>query len=259
MKPEIFRGDALTVLYSEFLILIHIRQYVKHQNITALQNKSTSSKIHFHILSSVTKTMLRPHNPLLLLILGGSDSTTPFHHPSPSTLSKAVLVLLTFCSFNSFAQNTTPLTHPVLTYQQSHFDADTCCWRQLSAEKKYRAAADLIVAYLNTKNATNKHALRWHAGQMFAMANESALAKKYFKRTYSIFYKWLGDEDDKTWYYYARGTVAFIDGDKNKLAAILRHWERHFPKDKNYQALVYLNENWDKGYANALTAASKNR
>lgn len=203
--------------------------------------------------------MHRFHNPSLVPLLGGSASTTHFQYPSPSTLPKIVFVLLTFISFDSFAQNTTTLTHPVLAYQQSHFDADTCCWRQLSAEKKYRAAADLIVAYLNTQNAANKHALRWHAGQMLAMANENKLAKKYFKRTYSIFYKWLGDEDAKTWYYYARGTVAFIDRDKYKLEAILRHWERHFPKDKNYQALVYLNENWDKGYAYAATAASKNR
>ncbi len=176
----------------------------------------------------------------------------------PSTVFKVVFVLLAFCSFSSFAQNTTTQTAPVLAYQQNHFDADTCCWRKLSAEKKYREAAYLIVAYLKTHNASNKHALYWHAGQMFAMANENALAKKYFKRTYSVFYKWLGDEDAKTWYYYARGTVAFIDRDKNKLAAIIQHWERHFPKDKNYQALLQLNENWDKGYANALTAASKN-
>ena len=229
------------------------------QIVTALHYKKLIPiRLLFSKLYFAHTTMLHFLNPPMVPLLGGSASNKRFHHSFPSTISNTIFILLAFCSISSFAQNTTTQTNPVLAYQQNHFDADTCCWRKLSAEKKYHEAAYLIVAYLKTRNASNKHALYWHAGQMFAMANENALAKKYFKRTYSVFYKWLGDEDAKTWYYYAKGTVAFIDRDKNKLAAIIHHWERHFPKDKNYQALLQLHENWDKGYASALTAAAKN-
>lgn len=139
-------------------------------------------------------------------------------------------------------------TNPALYYNQTAFNSDTCCWRKLSADKEYLAAANLIVSYLKTNKTTNKHALHWHAGQMFAMAHSDRLAIKYFKRTYSIFYKLFGDTDAKTWYYYARGTVAFIENDKKLLEGIINSWTKKFPADNNLKTLILLNENWGKGY-----------
>ncbi len=164
------------------------------------------------------------------------------------------IVLLIWISFYGSllelsAQQTNDIT-PELNYPQSVFDSDTCCWRKLSSERHYAEAATHIVAYIKGhKKVSNKHSLHWHAGQMYAMAGDYASGKKYFKKTYSVFYRWIGDEDAGAWYYYAKGTVAFLDGDKEELEGIIRKWEKHFPKDINYEALLQLLKHWGERYA----------
>jgi hypothetical protein len=139
------------------------------------------------------------------------------------------------------------------TYTQKEFDADTCCWRKLAKEQQYQQAAAAITLYLfsHKRKEVNWHSLNWHAGQMYAKAGLNKLAKTHFKNTYSIFYKWFGNEDAKTWYYYAKGTEAFLDGNKNKLEDILNKWERCYPADKNYEALKKLLSNWGEDYVTA--------
>ena len=163
-------------------------------------------------------------------------------------MTRTLILLFILLSTDIFSQDKIASTNPALLYNRTAFDADTCCWRKLCADKKYLDAGNLIVSYLNNSKPTNKHSLNWHAGQMFAMAHSDKLAKKYFKRTYSIFYKWFGDTDAKTWYYYAKGTIAFIDSDKKSLEKIIKTWSNKFPTDNNYKALVRLNENWGKSY-----------
>lgn len=163
---------------------------------------------------------------------------------------RIVLFLICFICFNHvlFAQS----DRAYLAYEQTAFDSDTCCWRKLSREKAYKQAAALAENYLqHSKNITNKHALTWHTGQLFAMSGDSTKAIRYFKRTYSIFYKWFGGEDGKSWYYYAKGTVAFIQKDFTKLDDIIQQWKRKLPPDKNLQALIKLSANRDKSYHNA--------
>lgn len=140
-----------------------------------------------------------------------------------------------------------------LSYPQSIFDADTCCWRALSKAHQYEEAARLILAYLDhNRKPANQQSLYWHAGQLFASAGNTKWAIKYFKKTYSIFYLWFGGEDGKTWYYYARGTIAFLEKDKKTLEAMIHTWEAaHYAQDKNYKTLIHLYNNWDKDYVEA--------
>jgi len=135
-------------------------------------------------------------------------------------------------------------------YEQAQFDSDTtCCWRKLSHAKRYHEAAVLITDYIdNSPNVDNKHALNWHAGQMFALANEAKPAIKYFKKTYTIFYKWFGGEDGRAWYYYAKGTVAFVKRDKPALQKIINRWSKTLPPDLNSKMLNQMFDNWDKSY-----------
>ncbi|MBL7817055.1 MAG: hypothetical protein JNL70_18670 [Saprospiraceae bacterium] len=154
------------------------------------------------------------------------------------------IIILLFSSVLSYAQ--------IKDYSQRAFDSDTCCWRLLSASKNYRAAAELIVQYMKECSGTkNTHALNWHAGQMFALSNDGIQARKYFKKTYSFVYKIGSDDDGKMWYYYAKGTVAFVERRRKRLQKILRHWEAHYPCTKNYFALKKLYDNWDLTYAEA--------
>jgi len=140
-------------------------------------------------------------------------------------------------------------TSHVLDYEQRFFDSDTCCWRKLADNKEYEKGANLIVSYLkNNKTHTNKHSLYWHAGQLFAKAQKDQQAIRYFRKTYNFLYRWFGGEDGKTWYFYAKGTVAFIKRDKEKLHKMIEIWNKNLPKDGNYDTLIQLYENWDKKY-----------
>jgi hypothetical protein len=163
-------------------------------------------------------------------------------------MTRTLIFLFILLSADIYTQKTITSSNSVLTFNQTAFDSDTCCWRKLCEDKKYLDAANLIVSYLKASEPTNKHSLNWHAGQMFACAHSDELAKKYFKRTYSIFYKWFGDADAKTWYYYAKGTIASIDHNKKSLERAILIWSIKFPKDNNYNILVKLYENWGKSY-----------
>ncbi len=167
-------------------------------------------------------------------------------------MTRTLILLFILLCADIFSQDKIASTNSALLYNWTAFDSDTCCWRKLCADKKYLDAANLIVLYLKANKPTNKHSLNWHAGQMFACAHSNELAKKYFKRTYSIFYKWFGDNDAKAWYYYAKGTIAFIEHDKKSLEKAIMIWGIKFPTDNNYKALVRLNENWGKNYDLAL-------
>jgi tetratricopeptide (TPR) repeat protein len=174
-----------------------------------------------------------------------------------------ITCLLWLCcgmTFHQLTAQSTDEASPELSYTQTHFDSDTCCWRKLSHEKQYVDAANLIVSYIETNRSTaNRHSLQWHAGQMYALAGDYALAKKYFKKTYSFFYKWVGNADARAWYYYAKGTVAFMDGDKKELEGIIRKWERQLPLDSNYKALIQLLDRWGQGYASYSCTGKTNR
>lgn len=160
-------------------------------------------------------------------------------------MKKNIITLMLLYCFTTVAAQ-------VNTYTTNQFNADTCCWRLLASTKQYSQAGNLIVQYLKTNTTiSNTHSLNWHAGQMFAMAGNNHLAIKYFKKTYSFITKLFGDADGKQWYYYAKGTVAFIDRDKNKLERILTKWQTKYPSSKNYIGLKKLYDNWNKTYENA--------
>jgi len=161
---------------------------------------------------------------------------------------KRIFAFILFISFPVIAQEELA----VLGYPRQIFDSDTCCWRSLARNGQYEQAGKLIRAYLKVHKNENVHSLNWHAGQMFAKSADNKQAVKYCKKTYSFFYLWFGGHDAKAWYYYGKGTVAFIKRDKKCLARIIAAWDRRLPKDKNYQQLVLLLGNWDKSYLEAL-------
>lgn len=136
-----------------------------------------------------------------------------------------------------------------ILYTQEIFDADTCCWRLLASGEKYLEASEMIKEYLQkSKNISNRHSLHWHLGQMLAIAGHTREAKHYFKKTYNIFYRWLGGPDGRAWYYYAKGTVAFLDREKSKLIRIINKWPEENRMEKNYLMLQSLLEGWEQPY-----------
>ena len=78
---------------------------------------------------------------------------------------------------------------PERNYEQAQFDSDTtCCWRKLSYAKRHHEAALLIIDYINNSpNVANRQSLNWHAGQMFALANEVKPAINTLKKPIPFF------------------------------------------------------------------------
>lgn len=139
-----------------------------------------------------------------------------------------------------------------LRYPQSVFDSDTCCWRTLASHGSYQEAATLIKMFLHENHdIPNKHSLHWHLGQMLAKAGETKEAIRYFKKTYNGFYSMLGGRDGKTWYCYAKGTVAFLERDKNELLRMIDKWPNENFQDLNYNMLQTLLNNWNLSYEDA--------
>ncbi|MBS1741815.1 MAG: hypothetical protein JST81_02165 [Bacteroidetes bacterium] len=131
--------------------------------------------------------------------------------------------------------------HNFCNYTELEFNSDTCCWRKEAKADSFNLAATHILGYLRCPGRkVNKQSLYWHAGQMFACANDYTRAKHYCKKTYTVFTKWFGGKEGKAWYFYAKGTVAFLRGDKLLLQHIIKKWDRSLPKDKNYEALIKL-------------------
>jgi hypothetical protein len=153
-------------------------------------------------------------------------------------------VLLWYCTSASGQQE-------YLSYPQSAFDSDTCCWRELSASQNYLAAATLLTDYLKHGNARNKHSLRWHSGQMYAMAGDTRNAVRYFRKTTNVLYKWFGGEDARAWYFFAKGTIAFVQRRERHLDAIIQKWQP-LPADRNYNELLTLRQNWMLPYEEAF-------
>ncbi|MBS1772606.1 MAG: hypothetical protein JST82_07090 [Bacteroidetes bacterium] len=163
-------------------------------------------------------------------------------------MMKAILsLLLVLLSFYADAQSAIELS-----YNQSVFNSDTCCWRELSKQGKFQEAVLLLEDYMRNGNQPfNRQLFNWHTGQLWAMAGNAEKAVKYFHKTYNIFYKWFGGEDGKTWYYFAKGTSAFVNGNKHRLEHIIIKWKKKYKPDGNYKELTILYSNWGKPYAEA--------
>jgi|GEM_PF-1060052 len=163
-------------------------------------------------------------------------------------MNKFVLIaILAICCNGLYAQ---PGTR-VYKIADSTFGFDAY-WRRLMAQGKYEEAAKILEfdVKASRRRDVNRHSFYWHAGQLRAMAGQYKKAKRDMRKTHSIFYK-LGGEDAKTWYYYAKGTEAFLDGDKKRLVAIIKKWEKRYTRDKNYENLLRLLDSWGKTYAQA--------
>lgn len=158
-----------------------------------------------------------------------------------------LFLIFLFATINLLAQNNYPISS--LSYPLSAFNADTCCWRKLSQEDHNEEAAQLILSYYKqNKQSVNRQPLYWHAGQCFALTGQNEMAIRYMKRTYSSFLHRFGGEDGMKWYYYARGTVAFLERDKKKLSSIIEKWKLRYPDELNYNALVEMYEKWALPY-----------
>jgi hypothetical protein len=137
-------------------------------------------------------------------------------------------------------------------------------WRLLGEEMEcYQEAAELIVSYLNvnsTKFQGNQDTiLQFHAGQMYAFADDYEAAMPWFKRSF--------DQPDNlppefqpyitAWNAYVNATIAFLNKDKVALesyrAEVAKGPNGPDGKVMNLDIVDRLIDNFDKPYRNAYS------
>lgn len=67
----------------------------------------------------------------------------------------------------------------------------------------------------------------------------------------------FGGDDGKAWFFFAKGTSAFIKRDRPVLERIVSKWKKKWLPDNNFIELVQLNEHWDLPYKDAASANLK--
>ncbi len=110
----------------------------------------------------------------------------------------------------------------MLELDRDQFDQDMDSgWRTLARDKGCeQAAAELIREWRHRKRDHN-NILFWHEGQMRALAGETDAAVGLFKLTY------VAPELDQDfgWNHYVSGTIAFLEGNRERLRHSLRGLE----------------------------------
>ncbi|MEM9600972.1 MAG: hypothetical protein AAF926_08110 [Pseudomonadota bacterium] len=101
----------------------------------------------------------------------------------------------------------------LMALSQRAFDQDfQGGWRTVAEREGCKSVAgDLILAYMQYSHPTPPDSLgilRWHAGQMKAMAGETTQALALFAGSYE-------SEENVEWNLYVDATLAFLDGDRD--------------------------------------------
>lgn len=89
-------------------------------------------------------------------------------------------------------------------------------WRKEAHAGNYAKAAQMIEGWLkDNSNSLDRYQLSvliWHAGQMWAFANDYKRAKAAMVKSHT---------GEKDWDSYVDGTIAFMENDKDRLAKII--------------------------------------
>lgn len=132
-------------------------------------------------------------------------------------------------------------------------------WRKIADTGKYTEAAKLIDRYAQEKKGLKEWQqvnLRFHAGQLYALAGRKAQALARFKK--SLFPKEPPNSPIR-WNAYVQATIAFLERDRKKLIKY-RQEIANGPKFKgsipNLDVVDRLIEHFDKPYSAAYRGKS---
>jgi hypothetical protein len=133
-------------------------------------------------------------------------------------------------------------------------------WRKIAGEGKYLEAAKLIDRYEKEKRGLEEwqHVnLRFHAGQLYAFADQKEQALARFKT--ALYTKEPADSPIR-WNAYVRATIAFLERDRKKLTE-LREEIAKGPKREgvvpNLDVVDRLIENFEEPYSVAYRGKPK--
>jgi|688.fasta_scaffold641840_2 hypothetical protein len=115
-------------------------------------------------------------------------------------------------------------------------------WRLLAKRQKYKEAAELILDYLEANTNLREIEqinLQFNAGQMYAFADNKSNALSCFKKA---ILQPESDYYDFKWDAYVKGTIAFLEQDKEMLITCIENMLKG-KLEKGYYRNVYILEN----------------
>lgn len=121
-------------------------------------------------------------------------------------------------------------------------------WRMHSNSGNYKKAIECLNQELQkAEHRHQKHSILWHLGQMYACENEYDTAIIFLKRSTNLWTCLV----DRQFYWYYRGTIAFLKRDKKKLYKYyLKLWPyKNGYYRKNALMLKRLYDNFEKPYS----------
>lgn len=165
--------------------------------------------------------MLQPLAAILLAMLAPSQAPQVFEDLGPDVRAR-----LQACAIDADRLDS------LLALPAHAFDQDFAGgWRPYADEPDcQRAAADLIIAYIGHSphyDAQSHTIIRWHAGQMLAMADEPELAVEYLGSARS---------DQVAWNLYVDATIAFLHSDREAAEAARAELATRRPGEEEMEA-----------------------
>lgn len=140
-----------------------------------------------------------------------------------------------------------------LSMEPYEFDQGENGWRELDEDGKFLEAAQIIATYLElnkdkVKNYTREspelgNVMVFHAGQLYATAGP-----EYYSEALSFLRDSFRPQDEG-WNLYVKGTIAFLDGNKQTLDECLNALTKIDPKHVRVTVLNKLK----KGLEQAIT------
>ncbi len=144
----------------------------------------------------------------------------------------------------------------MLTLDYSAFDQDMDGgWRMVAAEERFDDAGRLIDVYLARRAAelepNQRILLNFHAGQMYAMADDRKLAVKRFETSIEP------NPTMESWNPYVEATIAFLNRDREALLAARNAMAATPDGIMNMPVVDRLVANLGKSYMDALRPPSQ--
>jgi len=131
-----------------------------------------------------------------------------------------------------------------LTQDPYTFDQTDKGWRGLDSQEKYLEAAELIESYLkdneeliHNQDKVSMQTIHFHAGQEYAM-----LGKEYYQQAVEHLLQALKDKHG--WDLYVKGTVAFLQRDRDMLVVCASKLRDAATNDPKLESNAELLENF---------------
>jgi hypothetical protein len=148
----------------------------------------------------------------------------------------------------------------ILAMEWEAFDQGPHGFRSVASGENYcpLLAAELIEGYLHQHEeltTKQRYVSEFHAGQLFAGANERSRALAHFYRGFNPHEDPSGDGK---WNAYVRATIAFLEKDRETLEASLRILENHQQNPMNAVNVRLVRgfaEHFDSSYDEAVRAS----